>query len=327
MYEDFKEHCIAAYGGYLKDNNELLSCTSGGIATAISVKFIEDGGYVAGVKYTQDFKNAEYLLTNKKEELELFKGSKYIDAQVGDTFAKVKELLDANEKVLFIGLPCKVGALNFYLKKEYENLLTCELVCHGPTLSQVHTEYIEYLEKKFNSKIVDFSVRRKKDSWLPTYLYAKFENGKEFIKEYYKTEYGIAFSKISLERCYNCKFKGNNRTGDIQIGDFWGYDKSREYYNNNGTSCILVHTEKGNNYLKSNELLALYPVTFEEIVKANQLIIRTKPKGPKVDKFKSNLESKGLFYAVKKSMGLKGKLKKLCPNFVKNIIKEILRRG
>lgn len=151
MYEEFKEHCIAAYSGYIKDNKELLSCTSGGIATALSIKFIEEGGYVAGVKYTSDFKSAEYYITNKKEDLELFKGSKYIDAQVGDTFTKVKELLDANEKVLFIGLPCKVGALNFFLKKEYDNLLTCELVCHGSTLTQIHTEYTDYLEKIFNS--------------------------------------------------------------------------------------------------------------------------------------------------------------------------------
>lgn len=326
MYEEYKKHCIAAYGGYIRINKELLSCTSGGIATALSIKFIEEGGYVVGVRYTQDFKNAEYLTTNKKNDLELFKGSKYIDAQVGDVFAKVKELLNANEKVLFIGLPCKVGALNFFLKKQYNNLLTCELICHGPTLMKVHTEYINYLEKKFDSKIVDFSVRRKKDSWLPAYLYAKFENHKEFIKEFYKTEYGIAFSQISLERCYNCKFKGNNRTGDIQIGDFWGYDKNKEYFNNNGTSCILVHTEKGNNYLKSNDLLKLYPVTFEEIVKANQLIIKTKPKGKKLDKFKSNLESKGLFYAVKKSIGIKSRLKKFCPIFVKKFIKKNLKK-
>ena len=65
MYEEFKAHCIAAYGGYIKDDKELLSCTSGGIATALSIKFIEDGGYVAGVKYTLDFKSAEYYISNK----------------------------------------------------------------------------------------------------------------------------------------------------------------------------------------------------------------------------------------------------------------------
>lgn len=327
MYENFKNHCIAAYGGYIKDDKELLSCTSGGIATALSYKFIENGGYVAGVKYTTDFKNAEYYITNKKEDLELFKGSKYIDAQVGDTFRKVKELLDANKKVLFIGLPCKVGALNFYLKKEYDNLLTCELICHGPTLTQIHTEYIDYLENKYNSKVIDFTVRRKKDKWLPAFLYAKFENGKEFIKEYYKTEYGIAFSKISLERCYNCRFKGNNRVGDIQIGDFWGYDKSRDYYNKNGTSCILVHSEKANKILNSNELISIYPVSFDEVVKSNQCIVKIKMKNNKVDTFKTNLETKGLFYAVKKSYGIKGRIKKLCPTFVKNIVKKILGKN
>ncbi len=326
MYEEYKEHCIACYGGYIKDNKELLSCTSGGIATALSKKFIEDGGYVVGVKYAPDFKSALYYVTNDINELELFKGSKYIDAQIGDVYKQVKDLLDNNKKVLFIGLPCKVGALKFSLKKEYDNLFTCELVCHGPTLNKVHTDYIEYLEKKYNSKIIEFSVRRKKDSWLPTYLYAKFENGKEFMKEYYKTEYGIAFTKISLDRCYNCQFKGNNRTGDIQIGDFWGYDKSKEYFNNKGTSCILVHTDHGSELLKSVDSIALFPVTFEEVVKANTMIVKSKNKSTSSCTFKNNLDSKGLFYAVKKSVTLKDRIKKLCPRFVKKIVKKFLRR-
>ena len=324
MFEEYKKHCIAAYGGYIKDDKELLSCTSGGIATALSIQFIEDGGYVVGVKYTSNFKNAEYYITNKIEDLKLFKGSKYIDALVGDTFAKVRKLLDDNKKVLFIGLPCKVGALYFYLKKEYQNLLTCELVCHGPTLKKVHSEYIDYLEKRYNSKIVDFSVRRKKDSWLPAYLYAKFENGKEFFKEYYITEYGIAFHRVSLERCYNCKFKGNNRRGDIQIGDFWGYDKSSEYYNNKGTSCILVHTKKGIEHLISNDYLKIFPVSLEEIIQNNQLIIKSRNKHPKTIIFNKYLETKGLFYAVRKTLSFKEKLRILCPRFVKNIFKKII---
>lgn len=324
MYEEFKNHCIAAYGAYLNSDKEILSCTSGGVATALSKKFIEDGGYVVGVKYTSDFKGAEYYITNNISDLELFKGSKYIDAKMGNILDRVKFLLLKKEKVLFIGLPCKVGALKTYLKNEYENLLTCELICHGPTLTKVHTEYIDYLEKKFNSKIIDFSVRKKKTKWLPYYLYAKFENGKEFYKEFYKTEYGIAFATISIERCYNCKFKGNNRVGDIQIGDFWGYDNTKQYYNKLGTSCILVHSAKGNECIKNNNYLSIYEVSFEEIVKNNKMIISSKKMNQKYESFKHNFESNGLFYAVKKSLTIKDKLKKLCPNFVKKLIKKIL---
>ena len=327
MYEEFKNHCIAAYGGYYKDDKELLTVTSGGIATALSRKFIEDGGYVAGVKYTADFRNAEYYITNKLEELELFKGSKYIDSIMGNIFKDVQTLLDKGEKVLFIGLPCKVGALKFLLKKEYDILLTCELICHGPTLTKVHTDYIEYLEKKYKSKVIDFSVRRKKDSWLPPYLYAKFENGKVFMTEYYRSDYGIAFSKISQERCYNCKFKGNNRTADIQIGDFWGYDKTKSYFNGKGISCILVHTPKGKEAILANSYLALTEVSFEEVVKGNPRIISSKEKNTDADTFKKNLLEHDLFYSVKKSLTFKQKIKRLCPKFIKKLAKKIFRRG
>ena len=135
---------LATYGGYtLRD--DILSCASGGIATALSYHWINSyNGYVAGVKYTSDFRNAEYLITNNVCDLEKFKSSKYIDVVIGDTFIKIKKLLDGKEKVLFFGLPCFVAALKNYLKNDYSNLLTCELVCAGTLDTKIHAQYIDY---------------------------------------------------------------------------------------------------------------------------------------------------------------------------------------
>ncbi len=154
-------HDVAVYGGYIDDDNELMQSASGGIATALAEQMIDAGGYVAGVAYSEDFYKAEYIIINDKNDLEKLKGSKYVETEKKDIYKKVQSLLMQGEKVLFIGLPCTVAAMYKFLGERVENLLTCELICHGPTLAKVHKEYISYLEQVYNSKIIEFSVRHK----------------------------------------------------------------------------------------------------------------------------------------------------------------------
>lgn len=157
-----QSHDVAVYGGYIDNDNKLMQSASGGIATALAEQMIEAGGYVAGVSYSEDFHKAEYIIVKDKHGLEKLKGSKYIETDKKDVYVRVKSLLARGDKVLFIGLPCTVAALYRFLGERTENLLTCELICHGPTSTKVHEEYVSYLEKKYNSKIIGFSVRHKK---------------------------------------------------------------------------------------------------------------------------------------------------------------------
>lgn len=301
MYEDLKGHSISIYGGYINNNKDLLESASGGMATALSRRMIRDGGYVAGVVYSEDMYSAEYIVTNDEKDLDRLKGSKYIDANKNDIYNKVKKLLDAGEKVLFTGLPCIVGALNLMLGREYDNLITCELVCHGPTHTQVHAQYVRYLEEKYGSKVVDFSVKHKEGKWIPTYLYAKFEDGQVFKKEFADTEYGYAFTVYGKNACYKCKFKGNNRTADIMIGDFWGVSEKDRFYNELGVSVVFVHTAKGQKYLESIDELTLFETDFETAVRKNQKVIVSKKKHPEKDSFEKNFKEGGLMYAIEKS--------------------------
>ena len=139
MYEEYMKHDIAAYAGYVQDDGELLACSSGGIATALARRVIQQGGYVAGVVYSADFHRAEYYVTNRMEDLDRFKGSKYVETAKGTIYRDVKALLDAGETVLFFGLPCMVAALRGYLQQEYARLIAVELICHGHTSAEVIT--------------------------------------------------------------------------------------------------------------------------------------------------------------------------------------------
>lgn len=305
----YAQHDIAAYAGYVEDSQELLSCSSGGVATALARQMIRRGGYVAGVTYTPDFKEAVYAVTNRMEELEQFKGSKYCAVKMGSVYADVKALLDAHQPVLFIGLPCCVAGLRAYLKQDYDGLVTAELICHGPTPAKVHRQYVEHLEQRFDSRLTDFSVKRKKGAWTPGYLYAAFENGAVYEQPFYHTEYGYAFATLAGKACYSCQFRGNNRTGDLMLGDFWGATEQDAFWNKEGVSSILVHTEKGKQLLLDTADLRLFDTTFQKIVEGNPNIIQPRSERANRAKFEQLLESRGLFYAVPHSKSFLSRLK------------------
>ena len=317
MLEQYKSHTIAAYAGYIKNEKELLECSSGGVATAFARQVIRRGGYVAGVAYSEDFREARYEITNCEADLNRFKGSKYVNVAKGTVFKDVKSLLDNGKQVLFFGLPCMVAGLHSFLKNEYANLLTIELICHGPADEKVHRQYIDYLENQYNSKIIDFSVKRKKNSWTPGYLYAKFENGEFFEKPFYHTEYGYAFSVMSKRSCYSCQFKGNNRTGDIMIGDFWGAQPADNFWNVNGVSSILVHTPAGNEFIKSIDEIKLFPTTFERIVEKNPNIIKPRTARSESRKFEKLFNEHDLFYSAKHSKKLTTRIKAFFKKFAR----------
>ena len=318
---------IAAYAGYLNDDVELLKTTSGGIATALSKQILRRGGYVAGVTYSPDFHKVQYEIANEEAELDKFMGSKYVEADKRSIYKDVKALLDADKTVLFFGLPCVVAAMKTYLKKEYANLYTVELICHGHTSAEVHRQYVEHLEKKHSAKVVDFSVRRKKKGWMPPYLYVKLNNGKEIWKSFYHTEYGFAFQTMAKLPCYHCRFKGTARVADLMLGDFWGATPADPFWNVNGVSSVLVRTEHGHELLTGTEGITLFETTVERVVEHNANVVRSRKADPKKEVFEARFQARGLFYAVKKTKSLKLKLLHRIPESIKNLAKKFLKRN
>lgn len=330
MHEEYNLHDIAVYGGYIDDKIKLLQSSSGGIATALAEYILEQGGYVAGVIYSEDFYKAEYSIIHNSSDVNKLKGSKYIDCDKNKVYSDVKKLIDAGESVLFFGLPCVVAALYAFLGTRPDKLLTCELVCHGPTYPKVHYDYVRFLEKKFKSKVTQFSTRYKTGKWTETYLYAKFENGKIFRKPFYDTEYGYAFNMLSKKACYNCRFKGNNRQADIMIGDFWGATEKDAFWNNGGVSSVFAETEKGEATLEAIPGIKLFPVTFERVATGNPMVIRSKRCDPRRDVFERLLENKGLIYAVRHTMSFQDRKKKVMHSalwkYIRSTIKSFLPR-
>ncbi len=322
-------HNQQVYAGFVRETTYLQKSASGGIASAISQKIINEGGVVYGVAYIDDFTKAEYRKAETLAELEAFRSSKYIQAEKGTIFSDVKDTLEAGKDVLFIGLPCEVAGLKSYLRKKYENLTTAELICHGPTSPKVAEEFIHTLERKYQSRVIGFNVRYKKDGkWTPPYLRAEFENGKVFLESFYATDYGRAFGIFSRPSCYECTYKGDKRVADITLGDYWGCTPEDIFYNQSGVSVIFVHTEKGAALIEGVRDLELTETELEHASKANPMLQTSKTKNPRRDVFTEALVENGLSAACRKSQMAKqrvvGFAVKWCPKWVKKVVREVL---
>ena len=173
------------------------------------------------------------------------RGSKYIQSKLGDTFKNVKVDIDSGRKVLFSGTSCQIAGLKCFLKKEYENLLCVDIVCHGVPSKKVWNAYLHWQEEKSHSKVEKVDFRNKKDfGWRDHVETIYFKNGTK--------ESSCVFRNIFLQRmalrpsCYECRYKTVMHPGDITIADYWGIEKAApELDDNKGVSLVLVNNEFG----------------------------------------------------------------------------------
>lgn len=267
---------LSAYQGYFCDNEKLLQSSSGGLATAISEKIINLGGVVYGVAYSDDFKSAHYKCVESIDELKAFKGSKYIKAHLQcdgvSVFKSVKEKLDQGRVVLFIGVPCAVVAMSCFLKKKYDNLFLVDLICYGTTLDIVQDQFITKLEKQYSSKIIDYTLRYKKEGWEPPYIRAVFENNDIYEKKLYESDFGITFLNYSHISCSKCSAKSINHKSDITLGDFWGLSMESDTYNKNGVSIAFTRSKQGEFLISNIDGFVLNPADIDMALRDNPLV-------------------------------------------------------
>lgn len=316
-----------AYSGYVNNKNTLAKSASGGFAYSFAYVFIENRNIVYSVRYTSDFRQGEWARATTLEELTRFQGSKYVESRKiyenFNLYESLKHDLDSGLKVLVIGLPCDIGAIKSYLKKDYCNLYCVDLICHGPTIKKVSDEYLSTLERKFKSKLIDFSVRYKKDGkWIPLYLRAEFENGKIYAEPFYGTDYGIAFSILSRPACYNCRFKSVNHKSDITIGDYWGLtNENKKEWNDMGVSVAFVRTDKGERLIESiRDICTINKTDMDFAMQNNPLLNEQKIKNNRYQKFEDNLNKYGLHIAIKKSYSQSERLLKTMKRIIKLIL-------
>lgn len=258
---------------------------SGGVFAGLARDFLNSGGVVFGsvLEYRDGHLCIYHQSISQIEDLPRLQGSKYVQSAINQTYAVARDKLNGGEKVLFSGTPCQIAGLYGFLGREYDNLFTIDIVCHGVPSEQLFLDYIKNEEKKQNGKIVDYRFRDKSQGWK---LHGKMmlldESGE--AKELYFEPEESSYYQLFLngytyrENCYFCPYAGENRTGDLTLGDFWGIEIVQPELlcetggpldGKEGISCLIVNTEKGQRLLDLSPNVRLFESTFENAQRYN----------------------------------------------------------
>lgn len=247
---EYTEQYPKVYSVMNKQEEVRMKSSSGAIFPELARYVIEEKkGYVVGVKYDKDMKVVSSIADNM-EDVKAFYGSKYVKSDFDGIFPQIRELLKDNKTVLYSGLPCECAALRSYLKKDYENLYISEILCHAAPSPKIFEQYLDYLRKKYKSRVVNLTFRNKSTGWLihKCSMVIEFENGKNLSVNSRKNNYFRAFLNdyISRPSCSSCEFTYKNRVGDLTLGDFWGIkDIDPSMFDDKGVSLITINDDKG----------------------------------------------------------------------------------
>lgn len=298
-------------GGWHKNAEVRKRSSSGGAFTLFAEYIINNGGIVFGAAFNEELK-VNHIGIENIDELDKLRGSKYVQSNINNIYIQVKENLDKARLVLFVGTPCQCAGLESFLGKDHDNLYKCDFICHGVPSPVVFEKYKDYLEEKYKDKIVEFKFRNKERNWKPTGqqmgTYIKFNNGKiKYFMPAYKDSFMNGFlSDIYLRpSCHKCKFKKIPKLySDITIADFWGVHKIDKQLNNKeGTSLILLNTEKGRKVFDVNKEQFTYKeCKFSDAIKGNPTLLKASEASINRSKFFNDLNSRSFNYLKRKYM-------------------------
>lgn len=239
------------YAMYNKNDEELLKSSSGGIFSVIANYVFENDGVVFGAAYDDNL-NVNHIKVENKEDLEKLRSSKYVQSNIQSTYKEAEQNLKEEKIVLFTGTPCQIQGLNSYLMKSYENLITCDLVCHGVPSQKLFKVYLKYLSNKFKSPVKIYNFRSKnKYGWGLFTEVVTEDNKKHYIKSDMDPYYSNFLEcNTYRESCYKCHYTNYNRISDLTLADYWGVSSIHpKFYSEKGISLILVNNKKGEHIL------------------------------------------------------------------------------
>lgn len=263
------------YVAKIKDEKELLKSSSGGMFWAIVDEYCDKNFAIFGARYDEKF-NVIHDYTCDFKQASIFRKSKYVQSNIKNNYIIAEQFLKEGKKVFFTGTPCQVDGLKKYLGKTYENLLTVDLICHGVPSQKVFNKYIEYVERKYKSKISNLNFREKtlkEGNWNSRNIKIELENGETIIEDSTKNLFLKGFHKALFYRpsCKECKYANPNRVSDITIGDCWGIEEINDKRNTHkGESLIILNTKKGKEIFNNlKEKLDYERLTLEFAMRTN----------------------------------------------------------
>lgn len=255
---DFKKN-KTVYVAWNNDTTSRKNGASGGVASAIYDYCLNNNIKVYGVTWNREY-GCKYIEVRNVADIKRVINSKYVYSDTDGVYKSIKEQLKLGEQVVFIGLPCQVAGLYSYLAKDYSNLLTVDIICHGVAPTAYLNQHLEHVEGR-KGKRADRLLFRDPKYVTNRFRFTLYNQSatNPFYKRYVDEDdvYQIGYHRalIYRENCYNCSYAKRERLGDLTIGDFSGVGSFSEYAGERfNINCVLQNTDVGGAFLKKLNL-------------------------------------------------------------------------
>lgn len=237
---------LKVYAAKNRDLQERIQSSSGGMFLPLAREVLRQGGQVFGVEFSEDFRSARHACASDADGVKRFSGSKYIQSDTGRTYSMTKMFLENGVPVLYSGTPCQIAGLRKFLRKDYENLYTVDLVCHGVPSPGIWRRYMDETAPEGTASV---NFRDKVTGWKRFSLVMKDSSGKVlFSQREDENVFMDGFLKNLYLRpsCYLCPARKGRSGSDLTIADYWHLKKTLpDFDDNTGVGLVLVNTAKG----------------------------------------------------------------------------------
>lgn len=318
-----------AYACINSDIQERMNSSSGGVFALLSKNIIKNKGVVFGASFDQHF-DVIHRSIETNVDIKLLMGSKYVQSDLQNTFKEADRFLKSGRIVLFSGTPCQIIGLKNYLKFDFENLYTVDVVCHGVPSPLVFQLYKDRLKEYFlGGNITSVNFRDKSDRWEHFRLIVKSEK-KIYCKPFYNDLYMRGFIRNVILRpaCYNCKVHRLKKKADITLGDYWGiYRIHPDFADKYGTSLVIAGSEKGNKLINecANDMQIIDTDLRKAVLHNQSLISSVQPNFNRTTLFE-RISKNNINIELKRAVALKGMERfNALKAKIKRVVKRIIR--
>ncbi len=278
----------SAYAVVNKNENIRMKSSSGGVFSLLAKEVLKNNGVVFGTAFDETFQVITKCIEAERDIEEIY-GSKYVQGSTNESYILAERFLEKGTMVLYTGTPCQIAGLKSFLKKEYDNLYTQDIICHGVPSPLVWDKYLKWRKKEADSDIKRVSFRDKRLGWQRYSILFEFVNRTRYVNVLNYDPYmqGYLGHLFLRPACGSCSFKQLQRQSDITLGDFWGIDTLLPTMSDNkGTSLVCVHSNKGYKLLeKIKEDAVIQEVDFARAVEHNRSYLRSSIHSPFRSKF------------------------------------------
>lgn len=294
------------FAGQLKDCNELQYVSSGGAFWALVRAALDSNGVVYGA-VQENVDEIRHARAETNEEALSFRRSKYLQSSTAGQYRAAKRDLESGRFVLFSGTGCQVAGLLAFLGKPYDNLITCEVVCHGVPSRKAWRQFRKETEERRGSAFREVVFRDKSAGWSHNQYSIAFEDG---MVEKDRSDGHVFHSAylhgfISRKACSHCRFASMPRVADITLADFWKYEGVLKGRNGDvGVSLIMPNNNKGQDFLaKAGKYVDLEEVPAGMAVASCRHMHKQPLENPQRDAFLESVWANG-YYATAQKFGL-----------------------